>query len=98
MMPALAYGTVRAELSAYGHGLADKPEIVALNKADALSPDEIKRQVTALRRVIKKNPLVMSAVSGEGVAEVLRALLKVIDQARHAAAVPRAQDTAWHPL
>ena len=32
-----AYKTVRAELSAYGHGLADKPEIVALNKADALS-------------------------------------------------------------
>ena len=52
-----AYRTVRAELSAYGHGLADKPEIVALNKADALSADEIKRQVTALRRVAKKKPL-----------------------------------------
>ncbi len=93
-----AYDTVRAELSAYGHGLADKPEIVALNKADALTPDEIKRQVNALRRVIKKNPLVISAVSGDGVAEVLRALLKVIDQARHEASAPSAQDTAWHPI
>ena len=39
-----AYKTVRAELSAYGHGLAEKPEIVALSKADALSADEIKQQ------------------------------------------------------
>ena len=34
-----AYKTVRAELDAYGAGLADKPEIVALNKADALTPE-----------------------------------------------------------
>jgi len=93
-----AYSTVRAELAAYGQGLADKPEIVALNKADALTPDEIKRQAAALRRVIKKNPLVISAVSGDGVVEVLRALLKVIDAARHAASAPSTQDTAWHPL
>src|ERR1700734_1463940 len=92
-----AYQTVRGELSAYGHDLIDKPEIVALNKADALSPDEIKRQVTALRRVIKKNPLVISAVSGDGVADVLRALLKVIDQARHGADAPSTVDVAWHP-
>ena len=42
-----AYKTVRAELAAYGNGLADKPEIVALNKADALSADEIKQQTGA---------------------------------------------------
>ena len=92
-----AYQTVRDELSAYGHDLTEKPEIVALNKADALSPDEIKRQVTALRRVIKKNPLVISAVSGDGVVDVLRALLKVIDQARHGADAPSTADAAWHP-
>jgi GTP-binding protein len=33
-----AYKTVRHELDAYGHGLAGKPEIVALNKTDALTP------------------------------------------------------------
>jgi GTPase len=92
-----AYQTVRGELSAYGHDLIDKPEIVALNKADALSPDEIKRQVAALRRVIKKNPLVISAVSGDGVVDVLRALLKVIDQARHGADASSKLNAAWHP-
>ena len=92
-----AYSTVRAELLAYAHGLADKPEIVVLTKADALTPDDIKRQVPALRRAIKKNPLVMSAVSGDGVAEVLRALLKVVDEAKHEAPAPNAQDAVWHP-
>ena len=49
-----AYKTVRAELSAYGHGLAEKPEIVALNKADALSAGEIKQQAARLKRAAKK--------------------------------------------
>src|SRR5271166_3211446 len=48
-----AYGTVRTELEAYGHGLSDKPEVVALNKADALTPEELKRQVARLRRALK---------------------------------------------
>src|SRR5499433_1628992 len=36
-----AYRTIRAELKAYGHGLAEKPEIIGLNKADAIPRDEI---------------------------------------------------------
>ncbi len=92
-----AYETVRAELSAYGHELAEKPEIVALNKADAMSAADIKQQVTSLKRAAKQTPLVVSAVSGDGVTEVLRALLKVIDKARRAAAAPSTADTAWHP-
>src|SRR5277367_543414 len=92
-----AYKTVRAELSAYGHELADKPEIVALNKADALSADEIKQQTARLKRAAKKNPLVVSAVSGEGVADVLRALLKVIQKARIGNVDGHAEETAWRP-
>jgi len=92
-----AYETVRAELSAYGHELAEKPEIVALNKADAMSAADIKQQVTSLKRAAKQAPLVVSAVSGDGVTEVLRALLKVIEKARRAAAAPSTADTAWHP-
>src|SRR6516162_5396893 len=41
-----AYATVRRELEAYAHGLADKPEVLALSKADALSPEVLKQQVT----------------------------------------------------
>jgi len=92
-----AYKTVRAELTAYGQGLADKPEIVALSKADAMTADAIKQQAVLLKRAAKKTPLVVSAVSGEGVPEVLRALLKVIDQARRPAAAPSTADAAWQP-
>ena len=92
-----AYKTVRAELSAYGHGLIDKPEIVALNKADALTADEIKQQTARLKRAAKKTPLVVSAVSGEGVPEILRALLKVIQGARRGAVEEPAAETAWRP-
>src|SRR6201999_1413714 len=50
---ALAYKTVRAELLAYGAELADKPEIVALSKADALTPEEIKKRLAQLKRAAK---------------------------------------------
>ena len=92
-----AYKTVRAELSAYGHELTNKPEIVALNKADALSPDDVKQQVVRLKRAAKKTPLVISAVSGAGVNEALRALFKVIEQARRGEAEPEVADAAWQP-
>jgi GTPase len=93
----VAYETVRAELAAYGHGLAEKPEVVALNKADAMTDDAIKQQVSRLKRVAKKTPLVVSAVSGKGVPEVLRALLKVVEEARCETAAASPADTAWHP-
>ena len=54
-----AYKTVREELAAYGHDLTDKPEIVALNKADALSPEQVKDQVARLKRAAKKTPLLL---------------------------------------
>jgi GTP-binding protein len=92
-----AYKTVRAELAAYGHGLTDKPEIVALSKADAMSADEIKQQAARLKRAAKKTPLVVSAVSGDGVAEVLRALWKVIETARRDGVEASTAGAAWHP-
>ena len=76
-----AYKTVRAELAAYGHGLIDKPEVVALNKADALTPDQIKQQVARLKRAAKTTPLIVSGATRQGVPEVVRALQAAIDQA-----------------
>ena len=91
-----AYRTVRTELEAYGHGLVDKPEIVALTKADALAPEVLKQQVARLKRAAKATPLVISAVTGAGVPDALRRLFAVIataqaDDAREHPA------PAWHP-
>src|SRR5262247_2544356 len=57
------YKTVRAELEAYGGGLTDKPEIVALSKIDAMTPEAIKEQTARLKRACKKTPLLLSAHS-----------------------------------
>ncbi|MGB8525997.1 MAG: GTPase ObgE, partial [Rhodoplanes sp.] len=58
-----AYKTVRAELAAYGHGLADKPEIIALNKADAVDADELKRQAARLKRAAGRAPRILSGAT-----------------------------------
>src|SRR5688572_15790439 len=93
-----AYKTVRHELQAYGHGLTDKPEIVALSKADALTSEMLKQQLARLKRAANRTPLVLSSASGQGVPEVLRALLSVIDEARKATEAPlAASESAWHP-
>jgi GTP-binding protein len=93
---ASAYRTVRGELDAYGNGLTEKPEIVALTKADALTPEAIKAQTAALKKAAGKVPLVVSSASRQGVPEVLRALYAVIDEAR-ATDNARPQDAALQP-
>jgi GTPase len=77
-----AYRTVRDELLSYGGGLAEKPEIVALNKSDAMTPRELSARRSALSRACGKPVFVVSGVSGQGVPEVLRALQAEIDAAR----------------
>ncbi|WP_322515100.1 GTPase ObgE [Rhodopseudomonas palustris] len=76
-----AYKTVRGELDAYAETLADKIEIVALNKIDAVEPDELKKQKDRLKRAAKKTPLLISGITGAGVPEALRALAAVIGEA-----------------
>ncbi|HEY8267499.1 MAG TPA: GTPase ObgE [Xanthobacteraceae bacterium] len=77
-----AWKTVRAELSAYGEGLAKKPELVALSKSDALTKKALTEKRAKLKRAIKREPLVLSAHSGEGIKEALRALLALVEKRR----------------
>lgn len=94
-----AYKTVRQELEAYGEGLAEKPEIVALSKADALSPELLKEQVARLKRAAKRAPIILSSASGQGVDEALRALFAVVEEARReeAKADAPALEEGWRP-
>ncbi|HZR85289.1 MAG TPA: GTPase ObgE [Bradyrhizobium sp.] len=73
-----AYKTVRAELEAYGGSLAEKIEIVALNKIDAVDAEMLKKQKDRLKRAAKKTPLLLSGATGKGVPEALRALADII--------------------
>ena len=73
-----AYRTVRAELKAYGGGLAKKKEIVALSKIDALDAETIAQRAEELKAVARKKPLLLSAVAQKGTDEALAALAKEI--------------------
>ena len=75
-----AYRVIRRELKAYGGGLDKKREIVALSKCDALDAATLAEKSTALRKVARKKPLLLSAVAGTGVREALFALLREIDR------------------
>jgi GTP-binding protein len=91
-----AYKTVREELDAYGHGLGEKPEIVVLTKADALDEETRKEQVTRLKRAARKTPFVISAASGLGVREVLRAVIAHLDGIA-AEETETAEGEPWQP-
>ena len=102
------YKTIRAELGAYDPELAEKTEIVALSKIDAVSPDHLKDQKARLKRAAKKTPLLVSSVSHDGVPEALRALLSLIGEAPVSANAKKAaesppdaepeQPSGWSPL
>ena len=92
-----AYKTVRAELEAYEHGLADKPEIVALSKTDALDPETLKKQRDRLRRACGKAPLILSSATGTGVTEALRALAATIAETR-GDAIHTEKPATWSPV
>lgn len=92
-----AYRTVRAELEAYGAGLAEKPEIVALNKIDALTPAEANRKRAALSRAIGKPVLLVSGVAGTGVREALFELAGLVRAAKAPATPEPAAGGDWTP-
>jgi GTPase len=77
-----AWRTVREELAAYGGGLADKAELIGLNKVDAMTPREATARRTALAKASGRRVMLLSGVTGQGVPEALRALQSMIDAGR----------------
>lgn len=79
---AKAYQTIRNELEAYGQGLTERAEIIALTKSDSLDSEILKEQMDRLEKVSGKRPIPLSSIMGQNVKEVLRALLYVIKEAQ----------------
>jgi GTP-binding protein len=98
-----AYKTVRHEVEAYDPKLAEKIELVALNKIDAVGSEELKKQKDRLKRAARKTPLLMSGATGAGVKEALRALADVIGEhpvteKAAKASVDVAEAAPWEPV
>ena len=92
-----AWRTVRQELEAYGEGLADKSEILVLNKIDALDEETRAERIAALEAAAGRKPMLISGVSGEGVTVLLRAALAQVRTARAEAASAGVEPEAWRP-
>jgi GTPase len=96
--PVEAYHSIRHELDAYDAGLEDKPEIIAFNKADAVAADELADKVQRFTAATGRAPLVISAVTGQGVDEAVARLLRAVRERRQAEReLSRADEGSWQP-
>lgn len=80
--PAENYKAIREELARYSALLADKPELIALNKADLLDDDDAKKKVAAFRKAMKighkEKVLLISAATNSGTRELLEAVWSML--------------------
>lgn len=93
--PSLAYRTVRDELEAYGEGLDEKEEVVALNKIDTLTPRQLAARKRALEQASGKTVYLISGATGAGVDAVLDKLIEVVGKAR---APKDGEAKSWTPV
>ncbi len=97
---AAAYATIRDELAAYGHGLADKPQVLALSQVDAVDDETRAAKADALTAVGGQAPLMLSSATRTGIEAVLRAVIGHIEAAREAEAerAHAVSGDGWQPL
>ncbi len=93
--PVKAWRTVRDELEAYGGGLTEKPEILALSKADLVSASGLAAKQRALEKASGQQVFVFSAATRMGLDAVLDALIEL---AGRDAATIEAEKREWTPL
>ncbi|HXC56773.1 MAG TPA: GTPase ObgE [Rhizomicrobium sp.] len=95
---ARTYKTIRGELDAYGTILTAKPEIVALNKVDAIPKPALAKKRAALEKACGHKVFVISGVSGQGVEALLRAIAKDVAKKRGTPKVVRKETKReWTP-
>jgi GTP-binding protein len=75
-------------MAAYGHGLGEKPEIVALSRVDAVPADRLAEARAAVERAAGGPVLAISAATGEGIDALLDQCLGLLDRTRANAALP----------
>jgi len=90
-----AYLTVRDELDAYGAGLMEKPEVVALTKLDTIDAELAEALTAELRNVTDAPVIAVSGLTGEGVDAVLDALVERIGKVAQAS---EPEEAGWSPL
>ena len=94
-----AYRIIRQELKDYAAELADKPELVGLNKTDAISPDELAEKAAALKAEIGRDPFLLSGATNQGVTPILYKIAEHLNLQLEAEKEAEASldETGWTP-
>jgi len=93
--PVDQWRVVREELAAYGGGLENKPEILALSKVDLVTPQALAAKKRALENVSGQHVYTVSAATTQGVEPVLDKLMEIAGRAQ---AMKVESDKSWSPL
>jgi GTP-binding protein len=96
--PLESWRIVRGELVGYGADLADKPEIIALSKADLLDDKQRSKIVKALEKVTGEPVFPISAPLDEGIQPLLDALIERLGVATDQERATAAAERSWSPL
>jgi GTP-binding protein len=95
--PIEAYRVVRGELEAYGAGLEDKPEVLALSRADLVESKDMTKLARKLAKVAGVEPMVVSAATGDGLDSLLDAILDAVGGEKESEE-EALDDKPWSPL
>ncbi|WP_309611158.1 GTPase ObgE [Sphingomonas sp.] len=96
--PVDAWRIVRGELDAYGAGLEDKLELVALSRCDLVDPKVLAKLRKKLAKACGSDVFIVSAATGDGVEELLEGLFALIGQGAVTEAEEAEPEAAWSPL
>jgi len=96
--PVDAWRVVRGELDSYGAGLADKPEVIALTKADLLDARRRSKIVRALEKESGAHVFPISAPLGEGMEPLLNTLIAGLGNAASETRLEPVDEGSWSPL
>jgi GTP-binding protein len=93
--PVDQWRVVREELAAYGGGLENKPEILALSQVDLVTPQALAAKKRALEKASGQHVYTVSAATTQGVEPVLDKLMEIAGRAQ---AMKVESDKSWSPL
>ena len=96
--PAEAWRIVRGELESYGAGLDDKPEVIALSRADLVDEERLTEIRSELSTATGQTAFPISAPLGEGVEPLLDALIQRLGSEERVEEEAATDDRPWSPL
>jgi GTP-binding protein len=76
------FNTIKQELQAYGRGLAERPQILALNKIDAVDREmvDLEALATQLNHLSYSPVFIISAVTRTGLEPMLQEIWRILDE------------------